>query len=82
MQGNILPCYIFFPNSTVNPFDPEFMKWTLSSLNLDTPIVANRGSSQNSVTDWQTVLILMRQLVRSLIWICTVCKGICIGLQV
>ena len=39
--------------SLINPFNSEFMKWTLSSLNLDTLIVANKSSGQKS--EWQTV---------------------------
>ena len=67
-------------NQPFNPFTSEFLTWTLPSLNLDTFIVANRGFSQKSITEWQTVLYLMRRLVMScLIWICTVCKDICIG---
>ena len=41
--------------STVNPFTPEFLTWTLPSLTLDTSIVANGGFSQKSITEWQTV---------------------------
>ena len=29
-----------------NPFTPEFLKWTLPSLNLDSSIVANRNKSK------------------------------------
>ena len=43
----------------VNLFQPEFMKWTLPSLNLETSTAANRDGSKNkkqcSVTVWQTV---------------------------
>ena len=39
------------------------------------------GFCQKSIIEWQTVKILMRWLITShLIWICTVCKGTCIGL--
>ena len=65
-----------------NSFTPEFLKWTLPSLNVDTSIVANRGFSQKSITELQTALILMRWLNMShLIWISFVYKGICIGLE-
>ena len=46
-----------------NPFIPEFLKWTLTSLNLDTFTDVNRGLSLKSKTEWQTVKILMRRLV-------------------
>ena len=44
-----------------NPFTPEFMKWTLPSLTLDTFFVANRGLKNrmvNSVAPDETVLDL------------------------
>ena len=49
----------------LNPFTPEFMKWTRPSPNLVTSIVANRGFSQKSMADWQPVQIQMRRLVTS-----------------
>ena len=56
-------------------FIPDFLKWILPSLTLDTPIVANRGLSKKSIRKWQTVYSLMRRLVTSLlILICTVWK--------
>ena len=39
----------------VNPFSPEFLKWTFLSLNLDTSVVANRDASQKLKTEWRTV---------------------------
>ena len=36
-------------------FSPEFLKWSLLFLNVDTAIVANRGFSQKSITERQTV---------------------------
>ena len=57
------------------------LEWTLLFLNLDMSTDANSGFSLKSKTEWQTVSILMRRLVTSrLIWIYTVCKGICFGL--
>ena len=34
------------------PFIPEFLKWTLISLNLDPSIVTYRGFSQKLITEW------------------------------
>ena len=58
----------------------RFLKWTLLSLNLDMPIDAYRvprstirNRMANSVDPDEAVII------SHLIWICTVCKGICIG---
>ena len=34
-----------------SPFIPEFLKWTLPSLNLDTSIEQNTGFNQKSITD-------------------------------
>ena len=63
------------------PFSPEFLTWTLSSLNFDTFTVANRGFNRKSVIEWQTVLDLMRRCITSrLLCICTVCKCICVCL--
>ena len=39
----------------LNPFTPQFMNWTLPSLNLDTSADANRGFSLQSKMKWQTV---------------------------
>ena len=39
----------------VKLFTPEFLIWTLPSLNLDTSTVADRGLCQNSITEWQRV---------------------------
>ena len=39
----------------VNPYNPEFLKWTITSFNLDISIDANRGFSLKSKTEWQTV---------------------------
>ena len=65
----------------INPFIPELMKRTFPYLNLDKSTVVNTGVNQNSKTERQTVLIQMRQLLMScLIWIYTVCIGICVGL--
>ena len=62
---------------TVNPFTPDILKWMLPSLNLDMSTDANWDFSLISKTKWQTVKILMRQLVTScLIRIYTVCTGI------
>ena len=36
-------------STTLNPFITEFLKWTLPSLNLDTSILANRGSVRNQL---------------------------------
>ena len=36
-----------------NPFIPELPKWTIPSLNWDTPNVARRGLSLKSKTEWQ-----------------------------
>ena len=49
----------------INSFTTEFMVGTLPSLYLDTSIAANRSFSLKSVTEWQTVSILMRWLVRA-----------------
>ena len=38
----------------LNPFTPKFLKWTSIS-EFDTFMVANRGFSQKSMTEWQTV---------------------------
>ena len=58
------------------------MKWTLPLLNLVTSIVADKGFSQKTTTEWQTVQLLIRLLIMSrLIWIYTVCKSICLGLH-
>ena len=48
--------------NSFNPFTPE----TLQSLNLDTSIVANRGFSQKSVTERQTVSWLIMSLLQDL----------------
>ena len=39
----------------LNLFTPEFLTWTIPTLNLDTSIVANRGFSQKTKTEWRTV---------------------------
>ena len=66
----------------INPFTPEFLKWSLSSPNLYTSILANWDFSQKSITEWQTVQILMWWLKMShFIWIFTGCKNIWISLQ-
>ena len=39
---------VFGLKTAFNPFTPEFMKWTLPSLNLNISIVANRDVSQKS----------------------------------
>ena len=38
----------------LNPFTPEFLKWTFPSLNLDTSIAANRDISKQPTTEQQT----------------------------
>ena len=38
-----------------NPFTPEFLKWTIAYLKLDTPLVANRGFSIKSLIKLQTL---------------------------
>ena len=38
-----------------NPFTPEFLKWTLSSLNMEISNTANRDGCEKSKTEWQTV---------------------------
>ena len=38
-----------------NPFTPEFPRWILPSLNLDSSTDANRGFSLKSETEWQSV---------------------------
>ena len=38
----------------LNPFIPEFLKWTLLFLDLDLSTDANRGFSLKSKTEWQT----------------------------
>ena len=60
-----------------NTFTLEFLKWAHPYLNLDTSIVANRGFSWESITEWQTVWILMRRLITSSfisIWIVCQCS--------
>ena len=39
-------------SSPINLFTPEFMIWTLPSLNLDAFILANRDLSEKSITEW------------------------------
>ena len=39
----------------LNPFHPDFIKWTFPSLNKDMSFVANRNASQNILTERQTV---------------------------
>ena len=39
----------------INPFIPEFLKWTIPPLNLDLSTDAHRGFSWKSKTEWQTV---------------------------
>ena len=65
-----------------NTFIPVFLKWTFPSLIFyNSSIAANRGFNQKSIAKWQTVQILMRWFITyHLIWTCTVCKTICIGL--
>ena len=40
----------------LNPFIPEFLKWTLPFLNLDMSTDANRGFSLKPKTEWQSVI--------------------------
>ena len=40
---------------SIYPFTPEFLKWAHPPMNLDTSIVVNRGISQKSRTEQQTV---------------------------
>ena len=62
-----------------NPFTPDYeMDSSISEFG---HIHCCKYGVQKSVTEWQTVQIQMRWLVKShLIWICTVCKGKCICL--
>ena len=48
-----------------NPFIPEFLEWTLLSLNLAMSTGAKSGFSLKSKTEWQTVYIQMRLLIKS-----------------
>ena len=45
----------FKDGRTINPYTPEFMKWTLFSLTMVTSISANSSFSQKPITEWQTV---------------------------
>ena len=54
-------------NSLINPFIPEFLMWTLPSLNLDMSTDGKRGFSLKSKTE-RTVSSRF-----------TVCTGICFG---
>ena len=54
--------YIFFgkePETTIFflafTLSPQFLIWTLPSLNMETFIVAKRDSVKKSVIEWQTV---------------------------
>ena len=55
----------FYSPTLLTIFPAEYLTWTLPSLNLDTFIVANGGFSTKSITERQTVQILMRRLVTS-----------------
>ena len=62
------------------PFQPRVSEVDFS-LDLDRSIVANRGVSQNSKTERQTVYILMRRLVRATIFGSTLFAKVRFGLQ-
>ena len=49
-----------------NPFTIEFLIWTPPGFNLEAPILASRRVSQKLKTEWQTMNILMRQLITAI----------------